>query len=254
MKKRIFLILLAISLGSTYAQSNRTLFEEANTFYKEGQYQKAIDSYRAIEKNDSISSTLYYNLGNCYYKLNEVANTIYNYEKALLINPLNSDAANNLIIAKKLTIDRIESLPQTLLQKINHQFLKKLSFNQWAWLSVIFSVLGAILFLLFYFSSISNKKRIYFVSSILSFLLLATSLTIAYNQYQLVKNKKIAIVFSTKSSVKNAPTENSDEIFELHEGTKVQVLDKVDSWKKIQLADGKVGWIDGNDIKIVAID
>ncbi|MGB0892327.1 MAG: SH3 domain-containing protein, partial [Flavobacteriaceae bacterium] len=180
-----------------------------------------------------------------------VAPTIYNYEKALQLDPLNQDAANNLVFAKRLTLDAIEELPKTFLQRFNENYLQKFSFNQWAIIVVILSSLASLLFLLFYFSVTSSRKRMYFVTSILSFLLLIISLVITYNQYNFSKNNINAIIFSEKAEVKNAPTLNSEDVFTLHEGTKVKVLDAVDNWKKIKLADGKIGWIIASELKVL---
>jgi len=157
--KKIFFFFCILSSTIFVAQTSTTVFfDNANLLYKEGKFDEAIKLYREIEAKDSVSSTLYYNLGNSYYKLNNVANTIYNYEKALLIDPLNKDAANNLEFARRMTIDNIEELPKTFLQRLETNYLQKLSFNQWATLAIVFSILGSILFLLFYFSTISNKK------------------------------------------------------------------------------------------------
>jgi tetratricopeptide (TPR) repeat protein len=250
--KKLFFFLCILSSTIFVAQtSTKSLFDNANLLYKEGKFEEAIKLYKQIEAKDSVSSTLYYNLGNSYYKLNNVANTIYNYEKALLLNPLNKDAANNLAFAKRMTIDVIEELPKTFLQRLEVNYLQKFSYNQWAILAIVFSFLAAVLFLLFYFSNISNKKRIYFLTSITSFLLLIISVFITYHQYKKAMNTKYAIVFSAKTSVNNAPTLNSDVIFELHEGTKVSVLDAVDNWKKIKLSDGQIGWISAENIKML---
>jgi len=248
MKKLLFLLLI-LFVSATVAQTSTDLFTEANAKYKTENYQEAINLYKQIEGDNSISSALYFNLGNCHYKLNNVANTIYNYEKALLLDPLNEDALTNLEFARRMTIDNIEELPKTFLQKLEANYIQKITYNQWAISAVISSVLAAILFLLFYVSEISSKKRIYFLTSVLSFFILIVSLFISYNQYQKAINTKSAIIFSPKVSVNNAPTLNSEEIFILHEGTKVAVLDKVDNWKKIKLSDGKIGWISTDALK-----
>lgn len=248
--KKIFFLLCLLSTAVFVAQtSNNVVFEKANLNYKEGKYQEAIDLFKTIEAKNSVSSTLFYNIANSYYKLNNVANTIYYYEKALKLDPLNTDAANNLEFARRMTIDNIEELPKTFLQRLEANYIQKLSYNQWASSAIFLSFLASILFLLFYFSSISNRKRIYFLTSMLSFLLLAITIFISYNQYQRVINTRDAIIFTPKVSVNSAPTINSDEIFVLHEGTKVMVLDAVDNWKKIKLADGKIGWIITTDLK-----
>jgi len=249
MKKILFLLFFITSfLG---AQTAEQLFENANKLYQENKFEDAITVYEEIEAQGVISSELYYNIGNCFYKLNKVAPTIYNYEKALKLDPLNEDARNNLIFAKRLTIDKIGEVPQSFLQKINKNHLQKLSYNQWAIVVVIFSFLGAILFLLYYFSDIPWIKRFFFTTSSIGFILLIASIFITYNQYNLEKNTIEAIVFSEVAEVKSEPLESSSEAFTLHEGTKVLVLDEVDNWKKIKLSDGKTGWILSKEIKTV---
>ncbi len=105
------------------------------------------------------------------------------------------------------------------------------------------------LFLLFYFADAPSKKRLYFTTSIVSFLLLAVTVAITYSQYSQAKNTIQAIIFTEEVSVNNEPTSGSNEVFTLHEGTKVLVLDTVDNWKKIKLIDGKVGWIQSESLK-----
>ncbi|TDQ28426.1 tetratricopeptide repeat protein [Tenacibaculum caenipelagi] len=247
---RTIAILLFLFVSTiTLAQSTSDLFLKANDLYKEGKYEEAIRLYEQIEDENAISSELYYNLGNCYYKLNKVAPTIYNYERALKLNPLNEDAQNNLILAKRLTLDRIEALPKSIFQKFNHNYLQKFTYNTWAIITIVFSFIASVLFLLFYFSDASSKKRTYFTTSIISFLLLIISLVITYTQYNQSKNNIQAIIFVEEVSVNNEPTSNSSEVFTLHEGTKVNVLDSVDNWKKIKLVDGKVGWVPSENLK-----
>lgn len=247
MKKTLFLLLMIAN--SIVAQNSNEFFVSGNDFYKKGEFEKAIESYKKIENQGLVSSELYYNLGNSYYKLNKVGPSIYYFEKALKLNPLNEDVKNNLVFAKRLALDNIEELPKTVFQKFNQNYLQKLSYNQWAIIVVVFAILGSLFFLLFYFSDISTKKRFYFVTSSLSFILLIVSFLVSYNQYSFANNNKEAIVFVEKTDIRNAPTLNSEELFTLHEGAKVIVLDKVDNWKKIKLADGKLGWIIATEIK-----
>lgn len=231
------------------AQNLDDLFYSANDFYKNEQYEKAIELYQEIVSKGKISTELYYNLGNSYYKINKVGPSIYYYEKALQLDANNEDVKNNLVFAKRLALDSIEEIPKNIFQKFNKNYLQKLSYNQWAIVAVAFSFATCLLFLLFYFANLPSIKRVYFGLSIVGFLLLIISFTITYNQYTFFKNNKEAIVFVEKTSVKNAPTMNAEEVFILHEGTKVIVLDGLDNWKKIKLADGKLGWIISDEIK-----
>jgi len=248
--KKLLIILLFVG-QAVFSQSADELFQKANEQYKLEQYDEAIATYEQIEALGLTSSELYYNIGNCYYKLNKVAYSIYNYEKALLIDPLNIDAENNLIFARRLTIDNIEALPKSLLQKIDESVVKKLSYDEWAITSVVLSILGCGLFLLFYFSYASGKKRFFFVTSMFSFLLLIATSVFAIKEYSYAQTNVDAIIFALKTDIKNAPTLNSENVFTLHEGTKVKVLDTVDNWKKIKIADGKIGWIIASELKIL---
>ena len=251
MKRIIWLLTLVVTTNFANAQNTDELFNKANNLYKNGSYEQAVELYKSIIESKNISSELFYNLGNCYYKLNKVGPSIYNYEKALLLDPLNEDAKNNLVFAKRLTLDRIEELPKSVLQKFNENYISKISFNGWAVIAVVISFLASLLFILYYFSITPSSKRIFFSTSILSFILLVISLAITYHQFSKTSNTVEAIVFSDEVSVKNEPTKNGDEVFSLHEGTKVIVLDEVDDWKKIRLSDGKIGWLKSNNIKIL---
>jgi tetratricopeptide (TPR) repeat protein len=250
MKKILFLLLMIAN--TINAQNVDTLFVSANELYRSGAFEEAIKKYKKIESQDMISPELYLNLGNAYYRLNKVGPTIFYYEKALKLNPLNVDVKNNLVFAKRLALDNIEEVPKTVFQKFNNNYLQTLSYNEWAIVAVVFSFSTSILFLFFYFGYSSGKKRIYFTTSGISLILLIFSFFITYSQYSLTKKNKEAIVFVQKTEVRNAPTLNSEEIFTLHEGTKVIVLDAIDNWKKIKLVDGKQGWIIADEIKLLS--
>lgn len=249
-KKAIFIFFTVLFVSILQGQNNaKALFEQANELYRTNSYSDALALYKSIESQGVVSSELYFNIGNSYYKMNRVAESIYHYEKALQLNPQNQDAKVNLVFAKRMTIDVIEELPKTVMQTFEKNYLQELSYNQWAWLSVL-SSLGVLLFFVgYYFSYVPSQKRIYFVASVSCLFLLLFSLVISFKEFQNETDKLEAIIFEEVVVVKNAPSENSDDVFELHEGTKVSVLDNVADWKKIKLADGKVGWISKDALK-----
>ena len=248
MKKLIVFISIVFSWIS-YSQSSDDLFSEANGLYKIEAYNKAIDLYVSIEEQGLESSDLFFNLGNCYYKLNKVAPSIYYYEKALKINPLNNDAKTNLTFAKRMTIDKIDDLPKTFLQRISENIIQKLPYDTWAIIAIIASFLASILFLVYRYSYATSKKLLYFNSTILSVVVLILSVIFAFKNYDIAQKDRTAIIFAPKTEIKNAPTKGSDDVFELHEGTKVLILDDLDDWKKIKLSDGKIGWLPAEDLK-----
>lgn len=244
------LFMLSLLFGSfSYAQTPEDLFSKANDFYKNGQYSKAIQLYLNIEKQGMESDDLFFNLGNSYYKLNKVAPSIYYYEKALKLNPIHEDASINLAFAKRMTIDIVEDLPKSFLQRFSSAVIQKLTYDTWAILGVIASFLAAFLFLMYYFSYSPKQKIFYFNTTIFMFFVMIIMVVFAFSNYDITQKSRSAIVFSLKSDIKNSPSIDGEEVFELHEGTKVYILDELSNWKKIILADGKIGWINAADIK-----
>jgi len=146
-------------------------------------------------------------------------------------------------------IDSIETLPKSIGQKFMDTIILRLTYNGWAYIAVICSFLFALLFLLYHFSYSSSHKRFYFITSILSAIFIVVTVLFAYSNFDYTKNYKTAIVFAEKTDVKSAPTSSGEVDFELHEGTKVQLLERLDDWRKIKIADGKIGWIASEDIK-----
>ena len=248
MKKLVCIVVLLFSVGATSQEVDK-LFAEGNTFYKEENYTRAVGVYLAIEEQGMESDELFFNIANCYYKMNKVAPAIYYYEKALKINPINEDAIANLAFAKRMTIDVIEDLPKSFFQRFSTNIIQKLPFDTWAIIAVIASFLASLLFLMYFFSSSSKKKLFYFNTSILAVFVLIISVFFAFNNLKTVQKNRVAIIFAPKVEIKNAPSITSDEVFELHEGTKVIVLDELDNWKKIKIADGKIGWIYADNLR-----
>ncbi len=248
--KTAVLFVFIYSIGHfSFAQTPDSLFVAANNLYKKEAYKEAVATYKKIESKKVVSADLFYNMANAYYKLNEVAPAIYYYEKTLKLDPNNEDAKYNLAFANRMTIDKIDVLPMSFFQKLDKQYIRALKYNTWAVIAICSSILFVLLFLSYYFSFSPSHKRLYFIGAVLSILFLILSFTFAYSGYTYAKNNKPAIIFALRAPVKDAPTPNSNNVFELHEGTKVMILEQVDTWKKIKLPDGKIGWIDENNLK-----
>jgi len=247
MKKAFYIVLFLLSTVSI--AQNETLFEQGNALYNDGNYTQAIEKYQAILDNGKHSAELYFNLGNAYYKLNRIAPSIYYYEKALQLAPDDKEILNNIAFARNMTIDVIDTIPEVGFSKFVNNLTNLMSFDAWSKMAIGFVVLFVFVFLKYYFSQTSLKKRIAFVVSSTFIILACVSLAFAYHNFNLHKNDKPAIVFAKESQIKSEPNLRSSEAFKLHEGTKVQILDTVNNWKKIKLADGKTGWIVNDDIK-----
>ena len=138
MKRILLPILFVFSLS--WAQTTEERFSSGNGLYKDGAFEKAVEHYLSIEEEGLESADLYFNLGNCYYKMNMVAPSIYYFEKALKLDPLHEDAQFNLAFAKRMTIDIIEEIPKTFLQRFSENVIQKLHYDTWAIIAVIASI------------------------------------------------------------------------------------------------------------------
>ncbi|MFT5752089.1 MAG: tetratricopeptide (TPR) repeat protein [Flavobacteriales bacterium] len=252
MKKFLIHIILVAFFGVTSianAQTPEASFEKANTHYADGQYQEAVDIYMKVVEGGLESAALYYNLGNAHYKLNHVAPANYYYEKAKQLAPSDSDLRNNAAFAENMRIDAIEPLPENTFTKWFHAVLNTFTVDEWAYVTVIFVFAFVLLFLGYYFTFISGKKRLFFITAFSSLILGGFSLICAYSAFAKAEKDRPAIVFSTQSEVKSEPNLRSTVAFTLHEGTKVLILEETKDWKRIQLVDGKSGWILAEEIR-----
>lgn len=247
MKKLIFLLFLFTLQVSA---QNEVLFEEGNMAYNEGDYSTAISNYEQILENGQTSSALYFNLANAHFKINNIAPSIYYYEKALQLDPNDSDIKTNLEIARTMVIDDIQDQQITGFTRLWNNSLSILGYNQWGWMAVTFSVLFAVLFLLYYFSRKSLWKRVFFPAAGLVFFLMIISIIFAFQQQNYYTNNQFAIIYAQQVVVRSEPTPRADEVFVLHEGTKIEILETYQDWVRFELANGAQGWMEKDYIKI----
>jgi tetratricopeptide (TPR) repeat protein len=243
--KNIFYILL-LTTQVFFAQNG---FESANELYQKAKYNEAVAAYENVERDNKQSAELYFNLGNSYYKLNKVAPAIYNYEKALLLSPKDSEVLANLRFAQKRTIDEVKVIPKVGFAKLLRDFTAIYDYNTWAWISVSFSGLFLLSFIGYYFSQLTLSKRIFFLGMFMMFVLLLISVAAAIFEKSYYKNEIPAIVFAEMVEVKAEPQKLAANVVTLHEGAKVFVKETLENWKKIQLTDGTEGWIQTSAIK-----
>lgn len=252
-KIRSWLSFMAIGFFMFFSEmsfaQNQALFDQGKQQYKAEKYQDAISSWTKIEKSGEHSSALYFNLANAHYKLNSVGPSIYYYEKALELAPNDSEILNNLTFAQNATIDAIEPLPKTIFAKWDNTISRWLTFEGWARTAVVCAALFALLFLLYYFAIYSTKKRVFFVGSMVSMIVLLVALSMSFRTYNQQLTDQHAIIFAESADVKSDPSRKSETSFVLHEGTKVKILAKDDDWYRIQIADGKDGWMSSAELK-----
>jgi len=239
--KRLILILSLFICSQSFATEQ--VFELANKQYANENYSAAISLYDSILTSGSESSELYYNLGNCYYKNNDWANAIWHYEKSLQLNK-NEKTIHNLELAKLKIIDRIEPLPKLFYKKWWINLTQTLSTQVWQILTLLAIGLIFILQLISQFTSLKSKLITKILSGITVVILLITQ-TSYHNNF----TKKEAIIFSKTITVNSAPTSSSTNLFTLHAGSNVEIIDVIGDWINIRIANGNSGWIAQHSIK-----
>lgn len=248
MKKIVYILLVAFAaVGLVSAQSAdidlKTKWKQANDLYKSNDYTAAILIYEEILGSDSHSAKAYYNLGNAYFKNNNIGKAILNYNRALLLDPGNDDIQHNLMIAGSRTIDKIEPTPQFFLKSWIIDVGGIFNSDMWAVLTLVFVAItfgGIVLWLI---STTMILRKTGFYAALFAAILAVTSLI--YSQYSYEKQISVAeaIVMNSAAPVKSAPATSGKDLFLLHEGTKVKVIDSMDQWSEIELEDGNKGWI-----------
>ncbi|MEO0045288.1 MAG: hypothetical protein RL705_479 [Bacteroidota bacterium] len=244
MNKVLFILLFVTQM--IWAQ---TPFEQGNDYYQKENYQAAIKSFESILESRKESAEVYFNLGNAYYKLHQVAPAIYNYEKALLLNPNDEEIKTNLDFARKMTIDDIKVIPKVGFQKLVSDFTSKYNYDTWAWLAVSFAFLFLAFFAGYYFSQKTSLKRIFFFSMFVWLLGIGLATASGFYERSRMEQEKPAIIFSETTALKNEPKVSSPDATILHEGTKVFILESIANWKKVELTDETIGWIEDSALK-----
>jgi len=240
MKRIIFILSLFIC---TQSFASEQVFEQGNKQYTDENYSVAISLYDSILSTGMESSELYYNLGNCHYKNNDWANAIWHYEKSLQINN-NKKTTHNLKLAKLKIIDRIEPLPKLFYKRWWLNLTKTLGTQVWQILALLGICLIFTLQLISQFTTMKSKLIIKTLSTITLIILFITQ-TSYYNNFI----KKEAIIFSETITINSAPTRNSTNLFTLHAGSKVEIIDVIGDWINIKIANGNSGWTESQSIK-----
>ena len=244
--KIFFFILLIFS----NTQNIDNLFEESNDLYTNGDYQNAVQGYLEIVKSGFESAELYFNIGNSFYKLNNIPESNYYYEKAKSISPNDDDILTNLSFAQNLRIDKIETLPVTDIQNLKLSILDLLSEKGWSYILVILIWIMCFTFIVYNLSNDPKFKRLFF--SISFVLLILSSFTLFINfEKKKISEIKYAIIYDKEIEVWSEPNNISELKFLLHEGTQVKLIDVIEDWLNIQLENGTIGWIQSSSLRIL---
>ena len=240
----VVLLLLLFPLGAGAVTKS-----EADSAYVRGQYQQAIADYEALLKQGG-SAELYYNLGNAYYRTENVTKAVLNYERALQLSPGDRDIRFNLQIARSKTIDKIVPESEMFFITWYHALVNLMSVDAWARVALISLALVIVLLLVYLFASRIWLRKVGFFCGLVLLVLFVLSNIFAWQQKQNLLFRKGAIIMEPSVTVKSTPAKNGTDLFILHEGTKVSITDSsMRGWLEIRIADGKEGWVERNKLE-----
>ncbi|MCI6875634.1 MAG: tetratricopeptide repeat protein [bacterium] len=229
--------------------AQESTLKEAEEAYAKEDYTQAIELYESVLKSYGESAMVYYNLGNAYYKAGKVAPAILNYERALLLNPGDSDTRFNLQVARQKTVDKIEPIGEFFLTRWIGTVEDVYSADGWAKWGVASFLLFIGCLVLFFFSKWIRLKKIGFFAGICFLLISLVANLFADSQQDKLLHRADAIVFASTVTVKSSPDASGTDLFILHEGTKVTIKSTLGEWSEIQLEDGNVGWMPSKEIQ-----
>ncbi len=245
------LFIAFICTQTVKSQTNEELFARANAHYANDEHEQAAELYRQILDNGFSSAELLYNLGNVYFRMDKIPSAILYYERALRMSPNDRDIEFNLKIANLRIVDKFEPVPKLFFVEWYEFIQGYLNSSTWAWVILIFFWLAFIFLVLFIISQTPAVKKLLFLFVVVSFLGALVSFLITNHTYYKEKNVELGIIFATSIYVKSAPDDNSVDLFILHEGTKVEITDRLETWAEILLANGNKGWVPAGILEII---
>lgn len=265
MKRNIIMLFIALMVSTlamaqadttvaepaTATATNEQIWDEANTAYVNANYRHAIELYHSIEERGVASAKLYYNMGNAYFKTDNMGRAILYYNKALRLAPGDQDIRYNLDVANSYTKDRIQVVPELFLTRWIRTARQMISGNAWAVLSLVFFAVMLFAVMVYLLVQSLLFRKIGFFAAIVSLLMFVVTTSFAVAERRQATSPSEAIVMSASESVKAAPEKGATDMFVLHEGTKVRVGDRVESWIEVTIADGNKGWLEERAIEMI---
>lgn len=266
MKKLAIYTLFTLLSTTLYAQSGadslktvdnidavgvNLLWDGANTAYINGEYSQAIDIYNEIIASGRSSVRLYYNIGNAYFKDNQLAQAILYYNRALQISPGSSDVRYNLEIAESATKDNIETIPEFVVVEWLLAVQHTMGGVAWSIISLVALAMMLSLCMLYLLSQRLPLRKMGFFGSLFMFILFIGSMTFAARERKEIIESGEAIVMNSAISVKSSPDRSATDLFVIHEGTKVGIATNMNDWCEITIDDGRKGWVECSTIETI---
>lgn len=249
------LLLLSLLLPSMLkaGEPADSLWAAASAAYAEGRYGEALEDWKAVEASGLVSPGLYTNIGDACFKLDDLAGAVLAYERALKLDPSDASARYNLEFVSSQLQDRIDEVPEFFLRTWYRRFCNLLSSDAWAVLFLLFFAILLFCILLFLLSSLPPARKTGFFCGIAALLLCIVCISAA----SYCRNSSLAadraVIMSPVVSASSSPASGSSsrDLFVLHEGTRVKLLESIGGWSNVELSDGRQGWVESSEIEII---
>ncbi|MEG0601877.1 MAG: tetratricopeptide repeat protein [Mucinivorans sp.] len=250
--KKFFIVIISVLLfGGAQAAGVDTLGISAQKAYQGGQFTTAIDRYNQILDGGQHSAELYYNLGNAYYKNGMMGQAILNYSRALRLDPSMEDARYNMSVASASTVDKIEAVPEFFVVTYLNGLREMISSSGWAILSIIFLAIALAGVILWLVVDRLSLRKVGFTMLVIFGLMSIVSFSCSLVSYNIAHNSTEAVVINTAAPVSSAPLSEGKDLFVLHEGTLLRVVDRADDWCEVEIANGEKGWLECHSIEVI---
>lgn len=231
--------------------STDELFSAGIEQYQKGQFFEAIESFEQILQQDFESFETYYNLGNAYFKTNQLPYAIYYYEKALQLKPRNEDAIHNLEYANSLILRDGQNVPEAFHIRLSHKTMKLLTPNAWAISGIVLFILTLLCVVFFLMQVNQRLKRIFFYLSLTGLMMTSATWFFGHRLYKSITEPNHAIIIVASTGIKSSPEKTSADVYVAQSGTKVKIISKLGDWYEVRVPDGNKGWIKVESVRLI---
>ena len=252
-KKKAFLFLPLLFCLSFFfsAQLSAQTKSDVDNLYQKGNYVQAVKGYEKLLKQGE-SAALYYNLGNCYYRLDNIPHAVLSYERAQRLAPSDEDIRFNLQLAQSKTIDNLTPESEMIFVTWYKALVNLFSIDSWAYLSLVCLFISIVALVVYLFVDIEILRKLSKIVLPLFFFFFLINTFFAIQQVYLLDSETHGIIMSPSAVVRKMPDQKSADSFILHEGSKVRIIDNsMSQWTEIKLSDGRQGWIKADNVEAI---
>lgn len=253
MRTGVIIFLIFLFPAFLRAEDPQLLFQTANEAYAAKDYAKAIENYESILKTDFRSAEVEYNLGNAYYRTQNLGKSVFHYERALLLEPYNKEIAHNLAFINEQLVDQMEAVSPFFLKSWWRSLRDIAASSSWAVVSILLLWIGIGGIVVWLRSTTRKQKKLGFSIGLAALLLAILPFFLAKSRAAFEQDSQAAVILSLETELRNGAALDSRSIRTLHSGLVVDLLDQIGEWYKVRLPNGEQGWLAMQDLEKIKL-